>query len=82
MMPRFVRGYKVDNILYFRSYLQLALYLLNTISHCSLTIEQAIGIVNKVYQIVAESTATQADEIDTSIACRLFACDDIGWDVL
>ena len=54
----------------------------NAVLQHALRIDNAIGIVNGLDSLVGESPAAQSDEINTCISHRLFACNDVGRNIL
>ena len=57
-------------------------YLARASAQDALGIDDAIGIVNSVDDLVGESATTQTDEVDTRIADRFLASNDVGRNVL
>ena len=69
---------EVDDVLDFRSDLQFTLYLFQSVSDDTFAVDETVSIVNEFDEVVAETVTAQAYEVDTAIACRLLACDDVG----
>ena len=60
--------YEVDNILNLLGNLKILLDFLDTSLQETLAVEQAISLVDVLDGLVAETTATQTDEVDASVA--------------
>ena len=73
---------KVDDVLYLRRHLQFTLYLLQAISNDSLTVDESISIMDEFDEVVAKTVTAQTYEVDSGIACRLLACNDVRRNVL
>ena len=56
--------YEVDDVLDFLSHLKILLDFLDTFLQDTLAVEQAISLVDVLDGLVAETTATQTDEVD------------------
>ena len=78
----FGRAYEVNNILYLRRKGKLFLDFLNAFFHNTLGVEYAVGIVNEVDKFVAETMATQSDNVDACVSYRLLTSYNVGGDVL
>lgn len=73
---------EVDDVLDFRSDLQFTLYLFQSVSDDTFAVDETVSIVNEFDEVVAETVTAQAYEVDTAIACRLLACDDVRRNIL
>lgn len=73
---------EVDDVLDFRSDLQLTLHLLQSVCDNTFAVDETVSIVNEFDEVVAETVTAQAYEVDTAIACRLLACDDVRRNIL
>jgi len=74
--------YEVDDVLDFLSHLKILLDFLDTFLQDALAVEQAISLVDVLDGLVAETTATQTDEVDAAIAGWLLAGNDIRRNIL
>lgn len=74
--------YEVDDVLDFLSHLKILLDFLDTFLQDTLAVEQAISLVDILDGLVAETTATQTDEVDAAIAGRLLAGNDVRRNIL
>ena len=74
--------YEVDDVLDFLSHLKILLDFLDTFLQDDLAVEQAISLVDVLDGLVAETTATQTDEVDAAIAGWLLAGNDIRRNIL
>ena len=61
---------------------QLGAYLLYALLDKAFAVEQAVGIMDVVDQLVAESSAAQSHEVDATVAGGFFTCNDKRRDVL
>ena len=73
---------KVADILDFGCHLQFALDLFDAIFEDALGIEQTIGVVDELNQIIAEAMAAESHEVDAAVAGRLFASYNIRRNIL
>ena len=62
--------------------MQLALHLLQPVGDDALAVDEAVCIVDKVYQLVAEPVAAQPHQVDATILSGLLAGDDVWRNVL
>lgn len=74
--------YEVDDVLDFLGHLKVLLDFLDTFLQDALAVEQAISLVDVLDGLVAETTATQTDEVDAAIAGRLLAGNDVRRNIL
>ena len=74
--------YEVDDVLDFLSHLKVLLDFLDTFLQDTLAVEQAISLVDVLDGLVAETTATQTDEVDAAIAGWLLAGNDVWRNIL
>ena len=74
--------YEVDNVLNLLGNLKILLDFLDTFLQDTLAVEQAISLVDVLDGLVAETTATQTDEVDAAIAGRLLAGNDVRRNIL
>ena len=74
--------YEVDDVLDFLSHLKVLLDFLDTFLQDTLAVEQAISLVDVLDGLVAETTATQTDEVDAAIAGWLLAGNDVRRNIL
>ena len=74
--------YEVDNILNLLGNFKILLDFLDTFLQYTLAVEQAISLVDVLDGLIAETTATQTDEVDAAIAGWLLAGNDIRRNIL
>ena len=74
--------YEVDNVLNLLGNLKILLDFLDTFLQYTLAVEQAICLMDVLDGFVAETTATQTDEVDAAVAGWLLAGNDVWRNIL